>query len=150
MESFPDDTSGDTPEQAEIRAGWQAYHQTLDKFAKDPTLMDLSEIQLVTVGQEAVEIVRSIQFFRDEGLKQVGDAVFRDVEIGEPSTNGDGVRTAHVTYCLDRTQIKAVHVDTNEEAEGLVAQNTRFDLLMEQGADDIWRAALLKTIDLKC
>jgi hypothetical protein len=58
IESFPDTPTDESPVQAEIRAAWEEYNRVKDKFARDPELNDLTEIQYVTTGQEATDAVK--------------------------------------------------------------------------------------------
>lgn len=148
VESFPDDVTGDSPAQAEVRAGWQAYINVTDKFARDPELNDLTEIQYVTTGQLATDAVASIMRLRENNLMRKGDLVLRDAEISEPEANTDGVMTSAVNYCFDPAHLQTVDIDTGEQGgENALQpdQTMKVTVLMEQLPDGSWRAALSET-----
>lgn len=148
IESFPDDTTGDSPAQAEVRAGWQKFESTIDKYARDPELNDLTEIQHVTTGQEATDSVTGIVRLRENNLKREGDLIMRDTQISEPAANADGVMTSEVSYCFDPTHLRTVDVATGEQGgENAIRpdQTMKVKVLMEQLPDGSWRAALTET-----
>lgn len=149
IDPFPDKPEKESAEQAEVRAGWQAYLRVSDKIARDPFL-DLSETQLVTTGQAAAEIIRSFNSLRKANLKRIGDPVFRDAVISKPSTNADGVRTAEVRYCFDATRMKTVDADTGKEGENTLNGTMKVKNLMEKMPDDSWRVALTETEIAPC
>lgn len=153
IESFPDDTSGDSPAQAEVRAGWQAYINVTDKFARDPELKDLTEIQHVTTGQQSTDAVAGIMRLRENNLRREGDLILRNTEITEPAANADGVMTSEVNYCFDPTHMRNVDIDTGEQdVEKAVRpdQTLKIKILMEQLPDESWRAALSETELASC
>ena len=114
VESFPPAPATETPEQAEIRAAWMKYWEVYDKFAADPTLSDLTETQMVTAGEESVHIRQSVQELRDEGLVALGGWVFRNIEIGETTTDSTGQPKVEIKFCVDRTGLRVVDAATGE------------------------------------
>lgn len=141
IQSFPPAPEGESDEIAAIREGWEEYNRVKEKFAKDPTLKDLTETQYVTTGFAAQMIIEQISSLRKDNLRVVGDRIWRDVTITEPSTNADGVTIATVTACYDPTHAYAVDIDTEEPSKERLTKTLRETLLMEQGADKIWRVA---------
>lgn len=154
VDSFPDDTSGDTPEQAEIRAGWENYYRTVDKFLRDPELNDLTETQHVTTGQAATDVIRGISTMRGNNLKRTGDIIYRDAVISAAETNADGVTIAVVDYCMDPRNMLLVDIDTGEPGSPDVAlqpeQTLKAKVTMEKMPDGSWRAALSETEPAPC
>lgn len=154
VDSFPDDTSGDTPEQAQIRAGWENYIRTVDKFLRDPSLNDLTETQHVTTGQAATDVIQGITTMRGNNLKRTGDIIYRDAVISEPTTNADGVTIATVTHCLDPRHMLLVDIDTGKPGSPDVAlqpdQTLKSEVTMERMPDGTWRAALSRTEPATC
>ncbi len=147
---FPDDVTSDTADQAEIRAGWEAYVRVGDKFARDPSLKDLSETQHVTTGQASVDLVQSINTLRSKNLVRKGDPVYRDTKISDPATNDDGVTTATVNYCFDATQMKTVDADSGKEGELTFRETMKVEALLEKMPDGSWRVALVSTEVAPC
>lgn len=57
----------------------------MDKFTRNPDLTDLTEIQLVSTGQEATDSVAGIVRLRNNNLIRKGYVIFRDAVIAEPT-----------------------------------------------------------------
>ena len=152
IESFPDTPTSESPVQAEIRSAWEAYETTMDKFARDPALNDLTEIQYVTTGQEATDAVQGVVRLRQNNLMRKGTVVFRDAVISEPTTNTDGVTTSEINYCFDPANLQTVDVDTGQPGENVIQpdQTMKIKVIMEQMPDGSWRAALSETELAKC
>ena len=152
IDSFPDDVAGDSAVQAEIRTGWQNYYTVLDKFLRDPDLKDLTELQHVTTGQEATDIVGVVVSYRDSNLVRQGDLILRDAVISEPVTNADGATTAEVNYCFDPQHLRIVDATTGEPAANAIKpdQTMKVKDLMEKMKDGSWRVALSETELAKC
>lgn len=152
IESFPDTPTDESPVQAEIRAAWESYQRTLDKFARDPELNDLTETQYVTTGQEATDAVQGIVRLRQNNLMRKGTVIFRDAVISEPTTNTDGVTTAEINYCFDPAHLQTVDIDTGQPGENVIQpdQTMKVKIIMEQMPDGSWRAALSETKLAKC
>ena len=152
VESFPDDVAGDSAVQTEIRAGWQNYYTVLDKFLRDPELKDLTELQYVSTGQAATDVVGVVVEHRDGNLVRKGDLILRDAVISEPVTNADGVTTAEVNYCFDPRHLQIVDATTGEPAANAIKpdQTMKVKVLMEKMKDGSWRAALSQTELAKC
>ena len=148
VESFPDDPSGDSAAQAEVRAGWQEFERVIDKVVRDPDLKDLTETQYVTTGQEADDVVTGIWGLRDSNLRREGDLILRDAVISEPAINGDGVMMSEVRYCFDPKFMRTVDIDTGEQGgvEAIRPEDTmKVTVLMKLLPDGSWRAALTET-----
>ena len=147
VEWFPDTPTTESPVQAEIRSAWEAYETTMDKFARDPELNDLTEIQYVTTGQEATDAVQVIVRLRENNLMRKGNVTFRDAVIAEPVTNTDGVTTSEVNYCFDPAHLQTLDIDTGQPGENAIRpdQTMKVTVVMEQMPDGSWRAALSET-----
>ena len=144
---FPDQPAGESGVQAEIRAAWETHEITMDKFARNPDLTDLTEIQLVSTGQEATDSVAVLVRLRNNNLIRKGYVIFRDAVIAEPTTDTDGVTTSEINYCFDPTHLQTVDIDTGQPGESVIQpdQTMKVMVLMEQMPDGSWRAALSET-----
>lgn len=144
---FPDQPAGESRVQAEIRAAWETHEITMDKFARNPDLTDLTEIQLVSTGQEATDSVAGIVRLRNNNLIRKGYVIFRDAVIAEPTTDTDGVTTSEINFCFDPAHLQTVDIDTGQPGESVIQpdQTMKVMVLMEQMPDGSWRAALSET-----
>lgn len=144
---FPDQPAGESGVQAEIRAAWETHEITMDEFARNPDLTDLTEIQLVSTGQEATDSVAGIVRLRNNNLIRKGYVIFRDAVIAEPTTDTDGVTTSEINYCFDPAHLQTVDIDTGQPGESVIQpdQTMKVMVLMEQMPDGSWRAALSET-----
>lgn len=151
LESFPTATASEDGETAAIREGWMKYWQVVDKFGADPTLTDFQETQEVAVGEAAITVVEGITQLREANLKMVGGRTFRDVVVGEPTVNADGVNIAEVTYCRDDSGMDLVDITTGE-VSGTKPDVATFEgtVTMEQLPDKIWRVALKRDESASC
>lgn len=151
LESFPSAPATEDDETAAIREGWEKAWTVADKYFSDPTLTDFQETQEVTVGEESTTIVNEITQLREANLKMVGGRTFRDVIVGEPTVNADGVSIAEVTYCRDDSGMELVDVTTGE-VSGTKPEITTFTgtATMEQLPDKIWRLALTRDKSASC
>lgn len=120
-------------------------------YASDPTLTDLQETQYVAVGEEATQLPTSIRDLRKANLKMVGGRTFRDVVVGAPAPNVDGVMVSEVTYCLDGSGMDLVDITTGEPS------GRKPDVLTFKGAatmellpDGIWRLAVMRDENTPC
>ncbi len=127
------------------------YWQVVDKFGADPTLTDFQETQEVTVGEAAITVVDGIVQLREANLKMVGGRTFRDVVVGEPTVNADGVNIAEVSYCRDDSGMDLVGITTGE-VSGTKPDVATFKgtVTMEQLPDKIWRVALKRDESASC
>lgn len=151
-QSFPPPDPDQSDEQRAIREGWEAYKRVLEKYARDPDLTDWTETQYVTTGEESFNVIESIAYLRDENLMLVGDTVYTEVIVGERETTSEGRAIATVTSCLDPTASEryVVDIDTGEKAEMQLTQTLLETVTMELGADDVWRAALVRNEGRTC
>ena len=141
VRSFPPAPEGEDPEKAAIRQGWEQYNLVYDKYTKDPNLTDFTEAQQVTTGFWSSGIMQYIRSLRKENLRAEGDTTYRDVKIGDPETNSDGVRVAVVTACLDPTHQYTVDITTGEKSEKTLKGTLVETMTMELGLDKKWRVA---------
>ncbi len=144
---FPDQPAGESGVQAEIRDAWETHEITMDKFTRNPDLIDLTEIQLVSTGQEATDAVQVIARLRGNNLIRKRYVIFRDAVIAEPTTDTDGVTTSEINYCFDPAHLQTVDFDTGQPGESVIQpdQTMKVMVLMEQMPDGSWRAALSET-----
>lgn len=149
--SFPTPAESEAEAAAAIRAGWEKYWTVLDKYGADPTLTDLQETQTVTVGEAADTLPNEIIELREANLKMVGCRTFRDVLIGEPVANADGVTVAEVTYCRDDSGVDLVDITTGEPS-GRKPEVLTFKgvATMELLPDGIWRLATKRDETASC
>ena len=141
IRSFPPAPEGEDSEKAAIRQGWEQYNLVYDKYTKDPNLTDFTEAQQVTTGFWSSGIMQYIRSLRKENLRAEGDTTYRDVKIGDPETNSDGVRVAVVTACLDPTHQYTVDITTGEKSEKTLKGTLVETMTMELGLDKKWRVA---------
>ena len=141
IKSFPPAPEGEDPEKTAIRQGWEQYNLVYDKYARDPNLTDFTEAQQVTTGFWSSGIMQSIRNLRKQNLRAEGYVVYRDVKIGDPETNSDGVRVAVVTACLDPTHQYTVDITTGEKSEKTLKGTLVETMTMELGLDKKWRVA---------
>jgi len=141
IRSFPPAPEGEDPEKTAIRQGWKQYKIVYEKYAVDPNLTDFTEAQQVTTGFWSSGVMQSIRNFRKLNLRAEGYVVYRDVKIGDPETNSDGVRVAVVTACLDPTHQYTVDITTGEKSEKTLKGTLVETMTMELGVDNKWRVA---------
>ena len=137
--SYPADLPTEDPETAAIIKGWQEYWRVYEKFAADPLgSKDLTETQYVTTGEEATLILDKLAALREERLRVQGGVVFRAVEV-EKGLSSSEPRTAQLSYCLDRSHMQIMKIDSDERvpAEGTLAE-TALLVLMPDGS---WRVS---------
>lgn len=144
FESFPPAEPDASVEQLAIREGLIRYWNVFDKFAADPTLTDLTETQIVSTGEAANVILDEIQEIRENGHIAVGDRSFHDIAVAEPTTNADGMTTAQVTYCNDRSQVKVLDAKTKEDTGHRPFPYVQVTATLHEGADGIWRIAMIR------
>ena len=141
FQSFPPPPQGETEEQAAIRAAWQQYELTIDTILRDPEIVDFTETQRITTGDEANRILDELALAREANIKLEGDRLYRDVEIGEPVTGSDGVRSVMVDYCFDPESQRIVDAASGELYENARTDPLRSRVQMVLGKDDRWRVA---------
>lgn len=139
--SYPPPDPDETEEQRAIREGWEAYREVWDKYDKDPTLTDWTEIQEVTTGGETEQTIQMITHLREQNLRAVGDTVFKEVLVGEPALAADGSLVATVTSCLDPSQQYLVDIDTGERSDSGLSETLREIVTMALREDGVWRAS---------
>lgn len=142
--SYPASLPTDDPEKAAVIAGWQEYWRVYEKYAADPSLKDLTETQYVTTGEEATGILDALDELKRLGLKSEGGLIFKDVAVVSDSTSGE----ARLTYCLDLSRVRLVHVQTGQPYPRTGALLEQASLKM--GADGIWRVSEILNGEAKC
>lgn len=150
VESFPAAPATETAEQAEIRAAWMEYWRVYEKFAADPSQPDWTETQYVTTEESATIIIQAIGNLKDRGWRSLGGRQFRDVVVSQPTAGPDGSATAVVTYCLDRTGVRLVEVESGDSVQVDVAPTFKETATLKQGADGKWRVAMIRNEPSQC
>ena len=149
FQSYPGDLPTEDPVSAAIIHGWQEYPRVYEKFATAPNAYsDLSETQHVTWGHESTVILDRIDALRDQGLELVGGRRFSDMQLGQISSNAEGLRAVQLTYCLDISQMQVREVESGElvERSGAYKENA----WLVEGPDGLWRVEGLNTLDEPC
>lgn len=139
--SFPAAPESEDVEKAAIRKAWEEYSIVYDKFARDPSLTDLSETQYVTTGFWSVGVTQSINSLRKQNLRAAGHNIHRDVKIGDPETNADGVRISIITACNDLSHQYAIDITTGEKSDKGYNGTLFETITMQLGLDNKWRVA---------
>lgn len=140
VESFPPAPPSEKGEKADIRAGWEAYESAMDLYYRDPDLMDWTALNKVTSGRETSRAIGDIVTTREMNIKQRGDAIYRDVVIGKPKTDSDGVRSAVVTFCFDPTQLDLIDTKTGDPVPRTSADTLVSQVTMQLFPDGSWLA----------
>ena len=148
VESFPPAPATESAEQAAIRAAWMEYWRVYEKFAADPSLTDLTELQNLTDGEESSAVMSSIQSLREAGRFTKGGWQFREVVVEHP-IDGRGEQ-AKVSYCLDRSRLVIADIATDLPISGPQPGNLMETATLEQGPDGMWRVALRRNQESTC
>ncbi len=145
IQSFPPPPAGETEEQAAIREGWMAYWKVYDKFTQDPYVTDFTETQLVTVSgsDQARIILDELQDIREHGWRIQGDHVLREYVVSTPPSVQGEIRSVIITYCYDGRNKRLVDAETGVEVQTTAADTYVETAWLEQGADNVWRVALI-------
>lgn len=142
FQSYPVDLPTEDPETAAIIEGWQEYHRVLRKFSADPRgFTDFSETQLVTTGQKSTGILDQIEGYRNEGVKVLGDFRYDQLEVQEPVQGPDGLMSAQLSYCVDRSGMRVVDYEGVEMPMDHLSPTYPETALLIQGLDAVWRVA---------
>ena len=149
VESFPPAPATESPEQAAIRAAWMEYWRVFEGFASDPTLTDFTELQNLVDGEEATVALESIRNLRDSGRRTEGGFQFRDVVVSVPAV-ANGLETATVVYCLDRSGLVMVDIDTGTPPDGDPLPNLKETATLVQGTDSTWRISQVRNEATSC
>ncbi|PIF04322.1 MAG: hypothetical protein CSA63_01130 [Propionibacterium sp.] len=153
LPSFPPAPADEDDTTAAIRAGFEAYWQAYDAALKDPLNEELAEAtqQVTEPGSEEAEaILQAIQLSRDRDGRTVGNFVFRDVVVSEPTAADDGTRTATVTYCSDATGISLVSISTGEKMDVTPIPTLLETMTLAEGTDGIWRVSMMRNKEATC
>ncbi|HJE50789.1 MAG TPA: hypothetical protein K8V15_02210, partial [Tessaracoccus flavescens] len=75
---------------------------------------------------------------------------FRNIEIGRAATGATGSPTATVTYCIDRSNVSAVSIDTGAPIDIDTTYNLSETVTLEKGNDSQWRVALVRNEQSQC
>ncbi len=145
IQSFPPPPAGETEEQAAIRDGWMHYWKVYDKFTQNPYVTDFTETQLVTVSgsDQARVILDELQDLREHGWKIEGDHVLRGYVVSTPPSVQGEIRSVIVTYCYDGRNKRLIDAETGVEVPTTAAETYMETAWLEQGADEVWRVALI-------
>ncbi|HMS36349.1 MAG TPA: hypothetical protein PKA93_04235 [Arachnia sp.] len=108
-------------------------------YYRDPDLKDWQPLANVTTGLETGRAMDGIMAAREMNLMQRGEAIFRNVEIGKPKTDAEGIRSAVVSYCHDPSQLDVVDVSTGDPVQRTKTLAAR--VTMQLFPDESWRAA---------
>ncbi|MBK7819671.1 MAG: hypothetical protein IPJ61_00995 [Tessaracoccus sp.] len=119
-------------------------------YYRDPDLTDWEALGRTTTGDERPGAIADISEAREMNLKQLGDAIFRDVEIGTPETGSDGVRSAVVSYCEDPSKLDLVDTSTGEPVVRTAQDTLASRVTMHLLPDGTWRAALYESVFQQC
>lgn len=140
--SFPAADPSESAEIAAIRKGWEAYEKQYNRFAKDSSLNDLTDLVNTTTGQESISVVKSIGTLRDNGRVHRGDISFRKVKIAQPQENASGENISTITMCKDFSKHQIVEeatgkrVDAGEGREWVPTMQV--SIIMQQNPDGNW------------
>ena len=141
-ESFPPPEPGESEEIQAVRKGWEEYEIQWDRYAKDSSLNDLTQLVFTTTGQASIDVVDELASFRDAGIEQQGSVSFRNVEISEPQRNKQGYNISTITACGDFSKVKFVHTKTGEETAESKDQSWSRTIeattIMQQNPDGRW------------
>ncbi len=153
LPSFPPAPADEDDTKAAIRAGFEAYWQAYNAALKDPLNEELAEAaqQVTEPGSEKAEtIMQAIQLSRDRDGRTVGNFVFRDVVVSEPTIDDAGSRTATVTYCSDATGVSLVSISTGEKMDVTPIPTLLETMTLTEGSDGIWRVSLIRNKEVTC
>lgn len=143
--SFPAPDPSESAEIAAIRKGWEAHEKQYDRFAKDSSLNDLTDLVNTTTGQRSIDVVSSIGEFRDNGEVRTGDVSFRGVKISPPHKNDAGQNIATLTACKDFSKEEIIVEATGERARSSSgntwAETVEVSIIMQQNPDGNWVVA---------
>lgn len=150
VESFPPAPATESPDQAAIREAWMEYWRIHHKFSADPTLSDLTETQNITTGDQQNLILDSISQLREAKLRTLGGLQFRSVSVGSPTVDAGTKRTAVITYCVDRSELRLENYDTGETMTAPGAPTFFETTTMQEGLDGRWRVAMILNEEAAC
>ena len=148
VESFPPAPATESAEQAAIRAAWMEYWRVFERYAQDPKLDDFTELQNLVDGEESSVSMQSIRGLREAGRRPEGGFQFRNVVVDSPASAVSG-RTATVEYCLDRSRLSMVDVETGTASSDPLPNLSETATLLE-GADGVWRVAQIRNDESTC
>ena len=146
--SFPAGLPTEDPEEAAIIAGWQEYWRVYGLFAADPLGdRDPTETQYVTTGDEASGLLDKIAGLREDRIRAEGGFVFRDVVV-EVRADDLSPRTALISYCVDRTDLRIFEIDTGEQipAGGTLLERAELELM----PDGVWVVSRIRNEKTPC
>ncbi|MHA6508733.1 hypothetical protein [Tessaracoccus sp. Y1736] len=93
--------------------------------------------------------MESIRNLRDSGRRTEGGFQFRDVVVSVPAM-ANGLATANVVYCLDRSGLVMVDIDTGTPPDGDPLPNLKETATLVQGPDSTWRISQVRNEATSC
>ncbi|MBB1484263.1 hypothetical protein H5392_10375 [Tessaracoccus sp. MC1865] len=144
FESYPGELPTEDAESAAIIAGWQEYQRVLAKYLADPEgYTDFSETQYVTTGDQSNHILRNVEIYRENEIRNLGGLVFESLSVGEIQ-DFPSVRRGELTYCVDRSAVEIRKYDGDPYPTAGLSPRYVETATMEEGQDGVWRVALIE------
>ena len=147
--SFPSAPATETPDEAAVRAGWEAYLKQLARYAADPTLTDLTDLANHATDNGLPRTIHQIQLVRERNEIIKGGAAYTDVTITIPHPDLGLEGSALVHYCFDRSRMQAVDAQTGEAIPREVG-NLEEQATMQRGSDGQWRLDSMRNRESTC
>lgn len=141
---FPSPGSGESGEVAAVRRGWEANVRQIDRYIRDSSLVDATELVGTATGEGVSQTLEAVEFYRNSGRTYEGFIEYRDVEITSPKRNPSGVNVAMLTVCNDFSNLTILDSDGKpaKTPKGkVVARTTRSTYTMEQLPSGKWVVA---------